>query len=243
MIIPDRPNLRWVPTRPWPGPGTAGYGCSRSWTTTPGGLGARRKVGDRFAALQPVYDAFVDRWAASARTWPRPVVAARLGAAIPLRPLPGLDRPAGHQRRRRVPWRAEDRRLRRAMDPHPQRAVLVGRPARQRQPTPPRGDRLRLDLQHSVVDRSDTATAPKEAYQPHHDRGGMIRWTSELSNNRALVHTPALRAAYHRITRTSGCYNGSGPGQPKVTLHAGFWVAKVVVNQGRAFMASRTRRR
>jgi transposase InsO family protein len=63
-IIPDRPNLRW------------GTDATMAWTRSDGWVWVFAcvdhytaeawahvaKVGDRFAALQPVYDAVVDRW-------------------------------------------------------------------------------------------------------------------------------------------------------------------------------------
>jgi putative transposase len=41
---------------------TGGCGCSPASITTPPSVAHLAKVGDRFAALQPVYDAVVDRW-------------------------------------------------------------------------------------------------------------------------------------------------------------------------------------
>jgi hypothetical protein len=63
-IIPDRPNLRW------------GTDATMAWTRADGWVWVFAcvdhytaeawthvaKVGDRFAALQPVYDAVIDRW-------------------------------------------------------------------------------------------------------------------------------------------------------------------------------------
>ena len=63
-IIPDRPNLRW------------GTDATMAWTRSDGWVWVFAcvdhytaeawahvaKIGDRFAALQPVYDAVVDRW-------------------------------------------------------------------------------------------------------------------------------------------------------------------------------------
>jgi transposase InsO family protein len=63
-IIPDRPNVRW------------GTDATMAWTRTDGWVWVFAvidhytaeawahvaKVGDRFAALQPVYDAVIDRW-------------------------------------------------------------------------------------------------------------------------------------------------------------------------------------
>jgi putative transposase len=63
-IIPDRPNVRW------------GTDATMAWTRTDGWVWVFAvvdhytaeawahvaKIGDRFAALQPVYDAVIDRW-------------------------------------------------------------------------------------------------------------------------------------------------------------------------------------
>ena len=71
-IIPDRPNVRW------------GTDATMAWTRADGWVWVFAcvdhftaeawahvaKVGDRFAALQPVYDAVIDRWAASTPTSP-----------------------------------------------------------------------------------------------------------------------------------------------------------------------------
>jgi hypothetical protein len=84
------------------------------------------KVGDRFAALQPVCDAVTDRWGQLG-----PDVARGLelrhdgGPGVPLGPLHRLAGLARDHRQPGVPWRAGDRRLRRALDPHPQRPVPV----------------------------------------------------------------------------------------------------------------------
>jgi len=133
-IIPAAPNQRW------------GTDATMAWTRVDGWVWVFAcvdhytaeawahvaKVGDRFAALQPVYDAVIDRWghldADIARAWSCDTT----GTAIPLGPLhrfPGL---AGHQRRPGVPGRAGDQRLRRALDPDPQGAVPMDHPARHR---------------------------------------------------------------------------------------------------------------
>jgi hypothetical protein len=103
----DGPNLRWGTdaTMAWTRAGgrvwvfcVVDHYTAEAWAHV-------AKVGDRFAALQPVYDAVIDRWGrrdAGPGSWP--VVAARLGAAVALGALPGLDRLAGHQRRRRLSW-------------------------------------------------------------------------------------------------------------------------------------------
>ena len=64
------------------------------------------KVGDRFAALQPVYDAVIDRWGRRDADVARGLRCATTGDPIPLGPLPGLDQLAGDRRRCRVPGRA-----------------------------------------------------------------------------------------------------------------------------------------
>jgi hypothetical protein len=76
------------------------------------------KIGDRFAALQPVYDADIDRFGGlpEGRCGPRDRAALGLGTAVALGPLPGLDRLAGDRRRAGVPGRAGDQWLRQALD-------------------------------------------------------------------------------------------------------------------------------
>jgi hypothetical protein len=56
------------------------------------------KVRDRFAAQQPMYDAAIDRWAGWRPTSPEACSSATTGPAMPLGPLPRLDRLAGHRR-------------------------------------------------------------------------------------------------------------------------------------------------
>jgi putative transposase len=127
-IIPQAPNLRW------------GTDATMAWTRSDGWVWVFAVVdhytaeawahvaetGDRFAAL-PAGRRRGHRPLGSAgcRCRPRRAVAPRLGPAIPLGALPGLDRLAGHRRRRRLPGRARDRRLRRTLDPHPEGAVPV----------------------------------------------------------------------------------------------------------------------
>ena len=83
------------------------------------------KVGDRFAALQPVYDAVTDRWAGSAQTSPAGSSCAMTGDPLSLGPRHRLAGLARDHRQPGVAGRAGDRRLRRALDPHPQRPVPV----------------------------------------------------------------------------------------------------------------------
>jgi len=92
--------------------------------------------------------------------WPAGCRCAMTGSAVSLGSLPRLDRLAGHQRRRRVPRRAGDRRVRRALDPHPQGAVLVGGAARHHRPATPSRQQLRRPLQQLVA---DPATRPPDS--------------------------------------------------------------------------------
>jgi putative transposase len=105
-IIPDGPNLRW------------GTDATMAWTRVDGWVWVVvcvdhstaeawvhvAKTGDRFAALQPVDDAVVDRWGRLDADIARGLgAAARLGPAIPLGALHRLVGVAGYQRRPRVP--------------------------------------------------------------------------------------------------------------------------------------------
>jgi putative transposase len=138
-IIPEVPNQRW------------GTDATMAWTSSDGWVWVFAcvdhytaeawahvaKVGDRFAALQPVYDAVLDRWgrldADVARglelrhDWGPQYRSAHLSAR-----WPGLD-----HRQPGVPGRAGDQRLRRALDPHLEGPVPVGSAARHHRRAPP----------------------------------------------------------------------------------------------------------
>jgi hypothetical protein len=87
-IIPEAPNQRW------------GTDATMAWTRSDGWVWVFAcidhysaeawahvaKIGDRFAALQPVYDAVIDRWASSARTSPVVWCCAMTGARNTARP-------------------------------------------------------------------------------------------------------------------------------------------------------------
>ena len=103
---PTAPNVRW------------GTDATMAWTRVDGWVWVFAcvdhytaeawahvaKVGDRFAALQPVYDAVIDRWGRLDADVARGLAApARLGTAIPLGPLHRLAGLAGHQRQPGVP--------------------------------------------------------------------------------------------------------------------------------------------
>ena len=63
------------------------------------------KVGDRFAALQPVYDAVIDRWGRLAADVARGLELRHdWGLAIPLGALHRLPGLAGHHRQTRRSW-------------------------------------------------------------------------------------------------------------------------------------------
>ena len=94
-IIPDGPNLRW------------GTDATMAWTRLDGWVWVFAnvdhwsaeawthvaKTGDRIAALQPVYDAVIDRFGgARPRRGPGHQPPPRLGTPIPLEALSGVDR-------------------------------------------------------------------------------------------------------------------------------------------------------
>jgi putative transposase len=82
-----RPTSAGARMRPWPGPAaTGGCGCSPAWTTPPLKAWAHvAKVGDRFAALQPVSDAVIDRWGRLTPTSPGAWICGTTGARWGLR--------------------------------------------------------------------------------------------------------------------------------------------------------------
>jgi hypothetical protein len=87
-IIPERPNVRW------------GTDATMAWTRVDGWVWVFvcvdhytaeawahvAKVGDRFAALQPVYDAVIDRWAGWRATSPAAFSCATTGGRSTARP-------------------------------------------------------------------------------------------------------------------------------------------------------------
>jgi putative transposase len=123
MTAPSSPTGRTsvgAPMPPWPGPAaTGGCGCLPAWITPPPRRGrrsqGRRPVRRAAAGLRRGHRPLGP---AGRRCRPRRAAAPQLGTAVPLGPLPRLDRLAGHQRRRRLPGRAGDQRVRRAVDPH-----------------------------------------------------------------------------------------------------------------------------
>jgi hypothetical protein len=99
------PTSAGAPTPPWPGPELTGwvwvFACvdhspAEAWA--PCG-----KVGDRFAALQPVSDAVIDRWAAWRLTSPAAWRCGMTGDPSTARPTSPAPWPGWHQRRPGVP--------------------------------------------------------------------------------------------------------------------------------------------
>jgi putative transposase len=174
-IIPDGPNRRW------------GTDATMAWTRTDGWVWVFAcvdhytaeawahvaKVGDRFAALQPVYDAVVDRWGR---------LDADIARGLQLRHDWGPQYRSGHFTGS-LAWlgiadspaflgEPETNGVRRALDPHPQRAVPLGRATRHHRPAPPGRQRLRRPLQHLVAD---------PAARPPDPQGGLSDSTSSDS--------------------------------------------------------------
>jgi hypothetical protein len=126
------------------------------------------KVGDRFAALQPVYDAVIDRWGA-----PGPDVARGLSLRHDWGPQYRSAHVLGS-----IGWLgiADDAAFLASRRPTaapnagsaPQGAVPVDRATRQRRGGPPGRGRLCSHLQHPVADRPAPPPHPKEAYQDAH---------------------------------------------------------------------------
>jgi hypothetical protein len=95
-----RPTSAGAPMRPWPGPeATAGCGCLPAWTTTPPRPGRRWP---RSGIGSPPWCRSTTRsstaGADSTPMWPAACRCGTTGTPVPLRPLPGLDRLAGHRR-------------------------------------------------------------------------------------------------------------------------------------------------
>jgi putative transposase len=178
-IIPAAPNMRW------------GTDATMAWTRIDGWVWVFAcidhytaeawthvaKVGDRFAALQPVYDAVIDRWGR---------LDADVARGLSLRHDWGALYRSGHFLGS-IGWlgitddaaflgEPETNGCAERWDPHPQRAVPVGGVARHRGRAPPGRHQVRPDLQHPVADRSARPSHPKGGLPGRpHDRGGMIR--------------------------------------------------------------------
>jgi transposase InsO family protein len=147
------------------------------------------KVGDRFAALQPVYDAVIDRFgglgADVARSpqlrhdWgPQYHSAHFLGSIGWL----GISDDAAFLGEPETNGCAE-RWIRTLKG-----AVPVGAAALQRGWAAPGRGRLRPVLQHPVADRTARPPNPEGGLPGrHHDRSGVIRETSQLSNHPGAV--------------------------------------------------------
>jgi transposase InsO family protein len=135
------------------------------------------KVGDRFAPLQPVYDAVIDRWGR---------LDADIARGVQLRHDWGPQYRSGHFLGS-IAWlgiaddaaflgEPETNGCAERWNPHPQGAVPVGGAARWHRRTPPGRRRLCPHLQHPMADRSTRLPNPKGGLPGrHHDRGGVIR--------------------------------------------------------------------
>jgi putative transposase len=178
-IIPEAPNLRW------------GTDATMAWTRTDGWVWVFcvvdhytaeawahvAKTGDRFAALQPVYDAVVDRWGR---------LDADVARGLALRHDWGPQYRSGHFLGS-ISWLGiandaaflgepetngcAERWIRTLKEQMP-----VGGAARHHRRAPPGRDRLRPLLQHPVADRPTRPPHPKGGLPSRpDDRGGMIR--------------------------------------------------------------------
>ena len=99
------PNQRWGTDATMAWTRAAGWVWVFAWVDhSPAEAWAHvAKGGDRFAALQPVSDAVIDRWAAWRLTSPAAWRCGMTGTPGPLGPLHRLPGLAGHQRRPGVP--------------------------------------------------------------------------------------------------------------------------------------------
>jgi hypothetical protein len=104
-IIPQAPNQRWGTdaTMAWTRADGLGVGVCLRGPLPRRGLGPCGKVGDRFAALQPVSDAVIDRWAAWRLTSPAAWRRGTTGDPSTARPTSPAPWPGWHQRRPGVP--------------------------------------------------------------------------------------------------------------------------------------------
>ena len=119
---------------------------------------------DRFAAADLLREVCSERFGSVERA-----VAAGLalrydgGAVLPLRALPGRDRPPRHRPLAGVPLRARDERLRREVDPDAQGAGALDRALRHARGAARRRPRLRPHLQPALAARTPRYRTPIEA--------------------------------------------------------------------------------
>jgi hypothetical protein len=149
-IIPDRPNRRW------------GTDATMAWTRADGWVwvfcvvdhytaeawAPVAKIGDRFAALQPVYDAVIDRFGGLAADVARGCRCGLTGDRNTARPTSSAPSAGWGSPTMPPSWGAGDQRLRRVVDPHPQGAVPVDAAGRYRRGAPPG--------RHQLVDTHNT---------------------------------------------------------------------------------------
>ena len=160
-IIPEGPNTLWGTDA------TMAYTLRDGWVWafvavdhhTAEGWASVAKRGDRFACLEPIYDAVRDRFGA---------IGPDVARGIAMRHDWGPQYTSGHFQGalkwlgdRRLPGlrgRAALQRLRRAVRSDPQGAVHLGQDLRRRQRAPGGGGRVRPPVQHPVVDRAARAS-------------------------------------------------------------------------------------
>ena len=199
-IIPEAPNQRW------------GTDATMAWTRVDGwvwvfavvdhytaeGWTHVAKIGDRFAALQPVYDAVIDRWG-------------RLGADV-ARGL-ALRHDWGPQYRSAhflgsIAWLASPTTPRSLVNPRPtvalnggsapQGAVPVGPAARHHRPATPSRGRLRRALQHLLADPTARPPDPQGGLSDSSSgSSGMIKLARHLSKKPGAAHSLAVDAMQH----------------------------------------------
>jgi putative transposase len=175
-IIPDGPNQRW------------GTDATMAWTRADGWVWVFAcidhstaeawahvaKVGDRLAALQPVYDTVIDRFGG---------LGPDVARGLSLRHDWGPQYRSAHFLGS-IGWlgiaddaaflgEPETNGCAGTLDPHPQRAVSLGGAARHHRPAAPSRSRVRRPLQHLVADPTTRPPDPK---------GGLPSSTISLSS-------------------------------------------------------------
>jgi hypothetical protein len=186
-IVPDAPDVMW------------GTDATMAYTTEDGWVWLFATIdhytaeawthvaarGDRFAALQPVYDAVIDRFG---------TLEADVARGLSLRHDWGPQYRSGHfhrldplarpRRLARLRRRGRDQRLRGALHPHPQRAMPVGPALHHDRRTAPGRGQLHPPVQHRMAHRTP---------RPPHPTRGPCRHDelipSRVINNRRVQGT------------------------------------------------------
>jgi hypothetical protein len=149
----------------------------------------------RAPAVQPVFDAVIDRLAGSSRTWPGGSRCGATGTPVPLWTLHRLDPLARHQRLAPLHRRARKQRLCRAVHPHPQRAAVpVGQALRHHRRTAPGCRRVHPPLYHRMAHRTARSTHPTRSPRRRPDLS-----PSRVIDNRRVQRTGCCsRMVMHR---------------------------------------------